>query len=197
MIRIRHSGLDQQPVWLRGTPSPRCVRISRWSSRAFSPCAAPVPTAPRNLPTAIRGVASSDESMTSHFIQPNCGLETKCDWNCCLTMGSSQHNRVTFTLCYISADTMRRQSCSRRSTMLSLVAGDRCINNVVGCCTEVNAPTCIASSLCHGFGQSHDVVTGFCFDLRDPFFTYRSGLRWQLLHCNRLQTLDRVANVPK
>ena len=43
-----------------GTSKPRCVKINLCNSLAPSPCAAPVPTAPKNLPTAILGVASSN-----------------------------------------------------------------------------------------------------------------------------------------
>ena len=42
-----------------GTPSPKWVKINSCNFLACTPCAAPVPTAPRNLPTAILGLLSS------------------------------------------------------------------------------------------------------------------------------------------
>ena len=115
--------------------------------------------------------------LTPHFVKPNRSLEAKGDRDCCLAMRSSEHDRVTLTFCYIGANTDEKAELfSQQNDAVSELQGNCSINNVVGCCAKMDAPTCIASSLCHGFGQSHDIVTGFRFYFRDPFFTYRFGV---------------------
>ena len=103
-----------------GTPSPKCVRINRWSSRALTPCAAPVPTAPRNFPTAMRGVASSrrtswrrNSSSQTAALSPNVIGTAACPW-------VRPNITVSRSRSATSAQTpINKQSCSRNITMLS------------------------------------------------------------------------------
>ena len=60
---------------------------------------------------------------------------------------------------------------SKQNNAVSQLKADRCVNDVVGRRTKVDAPTGLPSRFGHGFGQRHDVVPCLGLDLAHAFFS--------------------------
>jgi hypothetical protein len=109
--------------------------------------------------------------LTSELIQPNCGFQTEGDWDSGLTMGSTEHHGITLTFCNVCTNlNQMAENFAEKNNAISELQTDCSINNIVGCGPKMNAPSCLAGSLSHGFGERHDVVSCFSFNFTDSFF---------------------------
>ena len=117
-----------------------------------------------------RGLIKTNQ-LSSHLVQPNSRLEAERDGNGGLAVGSAQHDGGSFSFGNVCTNEDQvAEFFSQQHDAVPELESHRCVNDVVGCGAEVDAPAGFSSSLSHGFGQRHDVVPRFRFDFAHAFF---------------------------
>ena len=86
-------------------------------------------------------------------------------------MRPAKHHGVSLPLRNISTNGDQvTKLLSQQDDAVAQLQADGCVDDVVGGCAEVNAPSGLTSRLSHGLGQGHDVMSSFSLNFTDTFF---------------------------